>query len=225
MRVLLVEDEEMISKALRRELERVGFEVNGCDSGEAAVRLAETWKPDVMLLDLMLPDLDGMEVARRVRATSDTPIIMVTARGHESDRVAGLELAADDYIVKPFSVPELIARMRAVRRRAVAAPARNSILRFRDIEMDLNRHRLTKAGVGMEMTNKEFEIMRMLLSRPDTIVRRADMIHSIWGLNPEEGANTLDVHVSVLRKKLGDDARSPRYIETVRSVGFRLAES
>jgi len=215
----------MISKALRRELERVGFEVNGCDSGEAALRLAESWSPDVMLLDLMLPDLDGMEVARRVRDVSDTPIIMVTARGQEAERIAGLELGADDYIVKPFSIPELIARMRAVRRRSTGVPKRETTLRHRDIEMDLDRHRVTKDGVELDLTNKEFEILRMLLARPGGIVRRADIIHLIWGLNLDDGANTLDVHVSVLRKKIGDDARSPRYIETVRSVGFRLVEA
>lgn len=224
MRVLVVEDEALIAKALLREMTRVGFEVNVCDNGTDALRLAQSWTPDIALLDLMLPDMDGMEVARRLRTQSNLPIIMLTARGQESERVAGLEIGADDYIVKPFSMPELIARIRAVSRRSSAEKDESELMRYQDIELDLNRYRATKAGRDLDLTHKEFEVMRMLMVRPGTIVRRADLTNSIWGISPAEGANTLDVHVSVLRKKLGDDARTPRYIETVRSVGFRLAD-
>ena len=225
MKVLVVEDETLIATVLQRELSRIGFDVTVCGTGAEAQRLAVTGNPDVMLLDLTLPDMNGMDVARKLRMTSDVPIIMVTARSQETERIAGLEIGADDYIVKPFSVPELIARMRAVRRRFVATAQTGGVLLFRDLELDLDRYRATRAGVELDLTHKEFEVLRMLMVRPGTIVRRADLIQSVWGLAPGDGANTLDVHVSVLRRKLGDPAKAPVYIETIRSVGFRLIEA
>jgi DNA-binding response OmpR family regulator len=224
MRVLVVEDESTIARPLRRALEREGYTVSLCETGHSALRLARTWEPDVILLDLLLPDMDGRDVAREIRTRSQVPIIMVTARGEEADRVAGLELGADDYVVKPFSVPELIARMRAVSRRMVAVPeASSTTLTFKDIRLDLGAYRAFKEGRELELTNKEFELLRMLLMRPGALVRRDEVVRAIWNMSLSESGKTLDVHVSGLRKKLGDDARRPSYIETVRSVGFRLA--
>jgi two-component system, OmpR family, response regulator RegX3 len=224
MRVLVVEDEATIARPLRRALEREGYSVSLCDTGHAALRLARTWSPDVILLDLLLPDLDGRDVAREIRAKSSVPIIMVTARGEESDRVAGLELGADDYVVKPFSVPELVARMRAVSRRVVPVPVvTGTLLEFKDLRLDLGSYRAFKEGVELDLTNKEFELLRMLMMRPGALVRRDEVVRAIWNVSLGESGKTLDVHVSSLRKKLGDAARHPRYIETVRSVGFRLA--
>ena len=149
---------------------------------------------------------------------------MVTARGEEADRVAGLELGADDYVVKPFSVPELIARMRAISRRAATTPEPSrSVLTFKDLRLDLGAYRAYKEEDELDLTNKEFELLRMLLMRPGTLVRRDEVVRAIWNMSLGESGKTLDVHMSGLRKKLGDDARKPVYIETVRSVGFRLA--
>jgi DNA-binding response OmpR family regulator len=224
MRVLVVEDESTIARPLKRALEREGYAVSLCETGHSALRLARSWEADVILLDLLLPDMDGRDVAREVRTRSPVPIIMVTARGEEADRVAGLELGADDYIVKPFSVPELIARMRAVARRTQTPQVNgNEILSFKDLRLDLGSYRAYKDDAELELTNKEFELLRMLMMKPGTLIRRDEVVRAIWNMSLDESGKTLDVHVSGLRKKLGDPARRPTYIETVRSVGFRLA--
>jgi DNA-binding response OmpR family regulator len=224
MRVLVVEDESTIARPLRRALEREGYAVSLCETGHSALRLARTWSPDVILLDLLLPDMDGRDVAREIRSRSQVPIIMVTARGEEADRVSGLELGADDYVVKPFSVPELIARMRAVSRRVGTTPeTSDSVLTFKDLKLDLGAYRAFQDDKELDLTNKEFELLRMLLMRPGALVRRDEVVRAIWNMSLSESGKTLDVHVSGLRKKLSDDARKPRYIETVRSVGFRLS--
>ncbi|MGZ4204713.1 MAG: response regulator transcription factor [Actinomycetota bacterium] len=223
MRVLVVEDESTIARPLRRALEREGYSVSLCETGHNALRLARTWSPDVILLDLLLPDMDGRDVAREIRTRSPVPIIMVTARGEEADRVAGLEIGADDYVVKPFSVPELIARMRAVARRTQQSPKPSAtMLTFKDLRLDLSAYRAFKGDVELDLTNKEFELLRILLMRPGTLVRRDEVVRAVWNMSLAESGKTLDVHMSGLRRKLGDEARHPTYIETVRSVGFRL---
>ena len=223
MRVLVVEDESTIARPLRRALEREGYSVSLCETGHNALRLARTWSPDVILLDLLLPDMDGRDVAREIRTRSAVPIIMVTARGEEADRVAGLEIGADDYVVKPFSVPELIARMRAVARRTQQAPEPSaSVLTFKDIRLDLASYRAFKGNVELDLTNKEFELLRILMMRPGELIRRDEVVRAVWNMSLAESGKTLDVHMSGLRRKLGDEARRPTYIETVRSVGFRL---
>jgi DNA-binding response OmpR family regulator len=226
MRVLVVEDESTIARPLKRALEREGYAVSLCETGHSALRLERTWEPDVILLDLLLPDMDGRDVAREVRTRSQVPIIMVTARGEEADRVAGLELGADDYVVKPFSVPELIARMRAVARRTQTPHMDgDSVLTFKNLRLDLGAYRAYKGDAEMGLTNKEFELLRMLMMKPGALVRREEVVRAIWNMSLSESGKTLDVHVSGLRKKLGDEARHPTYIETVRSVGFRLASA
>jgi len=223
MRVLVVEDETTIARPLRRALEREGYDVSVCETGHGALKLARTWVPDLVLLDLLLPDMDGRDVARELRTTSQIPIIMVTARAEENDRVVGLEIGADDYVTKPFSVTELIARMRAVTRRSTVAARTGDVLRFKDLRLDLDTYRAYQTERELDLTHKEFELLRVLMLRPGAIVRREELVRAVWNLLVAESGKTLDVHMSVLRKKLGDEARHPRYIETVRGVGFRLA--
>jgi DNA-binding response OmpR family regulator len=224
MRILIVEDEAKMVAPVRRTLEREGYVVAACETGREALKLAARWRPDVVLLDLMLPDVDGRDVARELRRSSSVPIIMVTARGDESDRVAGLELGADDYVVKPFSLPELVARIRAVARRSAPAAASGEVLTFKDLRLDLERYRLFRDEEELALTSKELELLRILMSRPGALVRRDELVRAVWNVSLYESGKTLDVHISGLRRKLGDDARSPRYIETIRSIGFRLVE-
>lgn len=230
LRILVVDDEEAMSRSVRRVLEREGYAVAVCESGAAAQRLASSWRPDVILLDLGLPDVDGREVAQRIRSESDVPIIIVTARGKESERIVGLELGADDYVVKPFSYPELVARVRAVARRAGGAggaggaPQRKAgVLEHKDLMLDPGVYRVRQGEEDLALTQKEFEVLRMLMQRPGMVVRRDEIVRAVWNAAPAEAAKTLDVHMSSLRKKLGDDPKSPRYIETVHGVGFRLS--
>jgi len=223
MRVLVVEDETTIARPLRRALEREGYDVSVCETGHGALKLARTWVPDLVLLDLLLPDMDGRDVARELRTSSQIPIIMVTARAEENDRVVGLEIGADDYVTKPFSVTELIARMRAVTRRSTVAARTGEVLTFKDLRLDLDTYRAYQTEQELDLTHKEFELLRVLMLRPGAIVRREELVRAVWNLLVAESGKTLDVHMSVLRKKLGDEARHPRYIETVRGVGFRLA--
>lgn len=224
MRVLVVEDEFAIAKPLRNALERDGYMVSVADTGAQALKLVRSWVPDVVLLDLMLPDIDGREVAKEIRSFSGVPIIMVTARADESDRIVGLEIGADDYVTKPYSLGELMARIRAVTRRSkgAAAPAERA-LRFKDLMLEMDTYRVFRGEIQLSLSQKEFEILRMLMEHPGAVVSRADLVHGVWNLPLYEGSKTLDVHMSWLRRKLGDEASNPEYIETVRGVGFRLA--
>lgn len=225
LRVLIVDDEEALARAVRHALEREGYQVAVCDTGAAAEKLAGSWRPDVILLDLGLPDADGRDVARRIRAEDRVPIIMVTGRGEEADRVVGLEIGADDYVVKPFSLAELVARVRAVARRATGAlVAHGGALSFRDLTMDTVTYRVRRGSDDVPLTQKEFEVLRLLMQRPGAVVRRDEIVRAVWNATPAEAAKTLDVHMSSLRKKLDDDPKAPRYIETVHGVGFRLAD-
>jgi DNA-binding response OmpR family regulator len=180
----------------------------------------------MILLDLMLPDIDGRDVCRSLRAESSVPIIMLTARGLETDRVVGLELGADDYVVKPFSVAELIARMRAVLRRTVASGERRADeIVVGDIALDPRTWSVTKGGAGVELTRREFELLRLLMENAGTVLTREQVMEEVWDPNWFGPTKTLDVHVSTLRRKLGDDPATPLYIHTVRGVGFRFASN
>lgn len=224
LRVLVVEDEFAIAKPLRNALEREGYLVSVCETGASALKLVHTWVPDVVLLDLMLPDIDGREVAKEIRSFSGVPIIMVTARAEESDRIVGLEIGADDYVTKPYSLGELMARIRAVTRRArdQAQPSAG-VLRFKDLTLEPESYRAFRGDEPLSLSQKEFEILRMLMEHPGAVVSRTDLIHGIWNLPLYEGSKTLDVHMSWLRRKLQVDPSTPQYIETVRGVGFRLS--
>lgn len=223
MRVLVVEDDDAIAEPLGRGLEREGFQVDRVATGEAALA---SEVPDVVLLDLGLPDLDGYEVCRRLRATSDVPIIVISARGEEVDRVVGLELGADDYVVKPFGFREVVARIRAVTRRTAGRSSTppdagdGSCVQVGEIELDLRAHRLRVAGEEVPLTPKEFDLLALLASDPGAVRTRAEILEQVWDPHWYGPTKTLDVHVASLRKKLGD----PTAIETVRGVGFRLRE-
>ena len=221
--ILLIEDEEAISEPLSAALVREGFDPVVAGTAAEGMELFEKRSPDLVLLDVMLPDGDGRELLRRIRETSRTPVIMVTARGEETDRVLGLELGADDYVTKPFSAAELAARVRADLRRAGEAPeAAGAVLEARDVRMNLETHAAERAGEPLDLTVKEFELLRVLLERAGKLVRRDELVHEVWDPAWFGSTKTLDVHVSALRKKLGDDPAAPRYIHTVRGVGFRF---
>jgi two-component system, OmpR family, response regulator RegX3 len=224
--ILLIEDEQAISEPLAAALGREGFETVVAGTAVKGLELFEGRSPDLVLLDVMLPDGDGRDVLRRIRETSRTPVVMLTARGEEMDRVLGLELGADDYVTKPFSAAELAARIRAVLRRAgdSAEPAA-VVLEAGDVRMNLDTHEVTQGAEPLDLTVKEFELLRVLLERAGKLVRREELVHEVWDPAWFGSTKTLDVHVSALRKKLGDDPASPRYIHTVRGVGFRFEAS
>ena len=213
MHLLVVEDDEAIAVPLVRGLERSGYEVTRVATGREALDVNGV---DLVLLDLGLPDLDGYEVCRRLRAASSVPIIVVTARGDEGDRVLGLELGADDYVVKPFGIRELVARVRAVSRRAVVEPAGPQ--RVGALEIDRRTRRVSVAGRELALAPKEYELLALLADDAGAVVSRNQIMEEVWDPHWYGPTKTLDVHVASLRRKLGD----PRWIETVRGVGFRL---
>ena len=219
MRVLLVEDDASIAAPLTKGLTREGFEVERAVRGAAALeRLATPPAPDIVLLDLGLPDVDGFEVCRRLRAASDVPIIVVTARGEEVDRVIGLELGADDYIVKPFGFRELLARIRAVTRRRGPRTTDSTPLHVGSLSIDQRTREVRIGDRDIALTPKEFDLLALLAEDPGAVWSRSRILETVWDPHWYGPTKTLDVHVASLRKKLGD----PAWIETVRGVGFRL---
>ena len=214
MQILIVEDDDAIAKPLAAGLEREGFDVTRVSTGEDALEAA---LPDLVLLDLRLPGMDGTEVCRRLRARSDVPIIVVTAKGEEVDRVVGLELGADDYIVKPFGFRELLARIRAVMRRARPGTDRAQI-HVGPLEIDVRGRRATIGDDALNLTTKEFDLLALLASEPGDVVSRQRILREVWDTEWFGPTKTVDVHVASLRKKLGD----PGWIETVRGIGLRL---
>jgi two-component system response regulator RegX3 len=223
--VLLVEDERAITEPLAEALEREGFRAAVAGTAADAMETAASRPPDLVLLDIGLPDGSGLDVCRELRRGSDVPIIMLTARGAEADRVAGLELGADDYIVKPFSGREVIARVRAVLRRATSAPSEDDgkPIKIGDLSLDTARHEARLGGEPLELSRKEFELLRVLMESAGSVLTREALIDEVWDMNWFGSTKTLDVHVSGLRKKLDDDPKEPRYIHTVRGVGFRFS--
>jgi two-component system, OmpR family, response regulator RegX3 len=215
VKILVVEDEDAIAEPLADGLRREGFEVERAATGEQALAAPAA---DVVLLDLRLPDVDGYEVCRRLRARSDVPIIMVTARGEEVDRVVGLELGADDYVVKPFGLREVIARIRAVSRRAGGRADDDTRLQVGPLEIDVRARRVVLDGEELELTAKEFDILAVLAEEPGNVVSRQTLLERVWQTSWYGPTKTIDVHVASLRRKLGD----PGWIETVRGIGFRL---
>jgi DNA-binding response OmpR family regulator len=215
MHILVVEDEDAIADPLVAGLRREGYDVSRVDTGEGAL---EASPADLVLLDLRLPDIDGLDVCRQLRERSRVPIIVVTARGEEADRVVGLELGADDYVVKPYGLRELIARIRAVLRRTASLAAEGEALRVGDLEVDERARRASLGGRGLELTPKEFELLAALARDPGAAVSRQRLLAEVWQTTWYGSSKTIDVHVAALRRKLGD----PGWIETVRGVGFRL---
>ena len=226
--ILMVEDEESITVPLAEALDREGFDTRVAGTVAEALEQAEAGMPDLVLLDVMLPDGSGYDVCRSLRERSKVPIIMLTARGEETDRIVGLELGADDYIVKPFSAREVAARIRAVLRRAGDAPtdrpaANDGALQVGPVRVDRGRRQASVSGTDMDLTRKEFELLDLLMSEAGTVITRERLIDEVWDTNWFGSTKTLDVHVSSLRRKLGDDSQQPRFIHTVRGVGFRFA--
>ena len=222
-RVLLVEDELSIAEPFAAALARNGFEPLIARTAADALRLGREAAPDVVLLDLTLPDGDGRDVCRELRRISDVPIIMLTARGTVTDRIVGLELGADDYVVKPFAVGEVISRIRAVLRRARSSGAEPRVVTVRDLQLDLAARRAFMAGVELELTRKEFDLLARLARDAGQVVSRETLMSEVWDENWFGSTKTLDVHISGLRRKLGEDPSTQGYIQTVRGVGFRLA--
>jgi len=216
MRVLLVEDDEDIAEPLVVGLEREGFEVQHVSSAAAALAAP---LPDLVLLDLGLPDAHGFEVCRQLRARSSVPIIMVTARDDEIDRVTGLELGADDYVVKPFGFRELAARIRAVTRRTAGSQATSGIQQLGSLEIDRREHRVVLDGEELALTPKEFDLLSLLAFDAGAMVTRRDILAEVWDPHWYGTTRTVDVHIASLRRKLGH----PDWIETCRGVGFRLS--
>lgn len=222
MRILVIEDDPAIGKLVRIAFERNGQDVVHAATGTEGLEMTRTWRPDVVLLDLGLPDIGGLDVTRSIRSESDVPILILTARTLEDERVKGLDLGADDYVVKPFSLPELEARVRALARRTrgeVVQPGADRALTHRDLEVGTDERRVLRGGEEVALTKREFEILRMLMQQPGRLVARSAISHAVWGRSAASAKNLLDVHMSSLRKKLGED-----YIETVRGEGFRLVD-
>ena len=223
--ILIVEDEESITTPLAEALERDGFKPEIAHTVADALGRGRTLRPDLVLLDIGLPDGSGLDVCRELRSTSNVPIIILSARGEEADRVVGLELGADDYVVKPFSARELVARVRAVLRRAAEAGERRveGATEIGDVRIDPGRRSVSFRGEDLELSRKEFDLLRLLIENAGSVVTRERLLDEVWDTNWFGSTKTLDVHVSGLRKKLEDDPGSPRYIHTVRGVGFRFS--
>jgi DNA-binding response OmpR family regulator len=217
---LVVDDELPILDLVRGYLEREGIAVATAEDGPAALAAARLLAPDVVILDVMLPGLDGLEVCRQLRTFSDAYVLMLTARSEEIDRIIGLSVGADDYLVKPFSPRELVARVRALLRRPrVTGPARP----LAGLELDAARHEVRVDGASVDLTATEFSILAALIRDPGVVVSRTALLDSVWGLEFVGDDHLVDVHVANLRRKLGDDAERPRFVETVRGFGYRLA--
>ena len=221
--ILIVDDERKIRDLVRSYLEREGYAVLVADSGQGALEVLERANPDIVVLDLMLPDVSGEEVARSVRSHSDLPIIMLTAKAGEDDRVAGLHLGADDYLVKPFSPRELVARVEAVLRRASGGAANGAMsLDEGRLVIDRESREVAVDGAAVELTRSEFDLLHALASRPGRVYSRYELITKVQGYDYEGYERTIDAHVKNLRRKLGDDPRHPRYVLTVMGVGYKF---
>jgi two-component system alkaline phosphatase synthesis response regulator PhoP len=222
--ILVVDDEPRIAEIARDYLERAGFRATTAGSGADALAIARTKRPDLIVLDLGLPHMDGLDVTRALRKQSNVPIIMLTARVDESDKLIGLELGADDYVTKPFSPKELVARVRAVFRRIDAAPERGEVIRAGDLTLDKRRMQASVGKRSIDLTSTEFELLATLASQPGRVFTRAQLLDAIRGVEVESFDRAIDAHVKNVRRKLEPDPRNPRYVLTVHGVGYKFAE-
>ncbi|HIE38973.1 MAG TPA: response regulator transcription factor [Anaerolineae bacterium] len=221
--VLVVDDEPQIIRLVRAYLEEAGFRVVIASDGQEALTVARHEKPDLVVLDVLMPRMDGLEFTRRIRRERDVPIIMLTARAEETDRIVGLELGADDYVTKPFSPRELVARVRAVLRRAQSAPAPAPVLRAGPLSLDREAHTVTLSGRPVDLTPTEFSILETLMTTPGRAFTRAELLEAAQGVAFEAYERTVDAHIKNLRRKIEPDPAHPRLILTVRGVGYRLS--
>ncbi len=225
-RILLVEDEEALADSVRYNLEREGYGVTVAADGRRAIERFRSDHPSLVILDLMLPELSGLDVCRMIRQESDVPIIMVTAKDSEADKVAGLELGADDYVTKPFSIRELISRVRAHLRRAsmAAGVATDEILTGGPVQIDVARHEVTVGGQAMSFPPKEFELLETFLRRRGRLLTREFLIGEVWGHDYVGDTKTLDVHVKRVRRKIEPDPHEPAHLVTVRGLGYKFVD-
>jgi len=223
-RVLVVDDDPGIVKLVRAYLEQAGYSVLAAQEGKKALQIARHDKPDLVILDLMLPEMDGWDVCRALRKESDVPIIMLTARVEESDKLIGLELGADDYVTKPFSPRELVARVRSVLRRAQGMPPKPERISLGEITIDLSRHSVEVAGQPVELTPTEFDLLATMMEDPGRAFTRSQLLESVQGYAYDGYERTIDVHVKNLRQKIGEDAGSPQRIKTVYGIGYKFED-
>jgi DNA-binding response OmpR family regulator len=222
-RVLIVEDDPGILRTLADNLKFEKYDIVTAMDGETAYKLQQSHRPDLIVLDLMLPRMSGLELCRKLRSQGEqVPILMLTARSEEADRVLGLDLGADDYVTKPFSVPELMARIRALLRRTSSASGLPDMLKFDKVEVDFKKFRARRSGKSVEMTRKEFDLLRFLASREDTVITRDELLNKVWGFDSYPVTRTVDNHVASLRAKLEEDAARPIHILTVHGVGYKF---
>lgn len=222
--ILIVEDEPELVKVLRSYLEQAGYGVLVSYRGDSGLSTWEHKRPDLVILDLNLPGMDGLDLAREIRRKADTPIIMLTARVEETDRLIGLELGADDYITKPFSPREVVARVRAVLRRAGASPASSRLLRVLDLEIDLEAYTVKRGSQVVDLTPTEFNLLSAMAAYPGRVFKRIQLQEAALGAAYEGYDRTIDAHIKNLRAKLEPDPKKPRYIETVFGIGYRFAK-
>ena len=223
--VLVVEDEIEIARVVRDYLRNAGFEVIVVGDGGSAVASVRSAKPDLLVLDLGLPGRDGLDVAREIRRWSDTPIVMLTARGDETDRIVGLEIGADDYVVKPFSPKELVARVRAVLRRSRTAARGDEVVRAGDVEIDTAKMRVSVDGTQVDLTPTEFQLLATLAREPGRVFTRSQLLDAVHGVAIESYERAIDAHVKNIRRKIEPEPGSPRYVVTVHGVGYRFADA
>ncbi len=220
--ILVVDDEPKIVRQVREYLEQGGFRVLEAGDGKSALAAARTSRPDLVVLDLNLPQLDGLDVTRALRRDSDVPILMLTARADETDRLIGLELGADDYLTKPFSPRELVARVRVILRRVQGGARPNGLLRAADLEIDLTGHSVTRAGAPITLSRTEFSLLALLAQHPGQTFSRAQIVERLFDVAWEGDDRSIDAHVKNLRRKLEPDASHPRYVLTVFGVGYKF---
>jgi DNA-binding response OmpR family regulator len=225
LRILVVDDEPPIVELLAGYLQREGWTVDSAGDGPGALDAVRRLDPDVVVLDVMLPGLDGIEVCRRLRAFSDAYVLMLTARGEEIDRIMGLTVGADDYLVKPFSPREVVARIKALQRRPRRGPGGGAGVAPAGLELDEGRRAVRVDGTAVELTALEFNLLAAIAREPGIVVARQALLDAVWGPGFEGDDHLVDVHVANLRRKLGDDPAEPRFVETVRGVGYRLREA
>ncbi|CAG9356761.1 response regulator transcription factor [Clostridium perfringens] len=226
-KVLIVDDEEHIRELIKFNLKKEGYDIEVAVNGTEALNIIREIKFDLILLDLMLPEIDGLEVCKEIRRneeTSDIPVMMITAKGEEFDKVLGLELGADDYITKPFSIRELMARVKALLRRSNVKKEEN-IIKFGDVVVNFKTREVTKGTQNVELTLKEFELLKLLIKNKDNILTRELLLDKIWGYEYIGETRTVDVHIRHLRKKIESDDKNPQYIQTIRGVGYKFTSN
>jgi DNA-binding response OmpR family regulator len=222
-KILVVEDDLTLLELLTYNLHRQEYEVVTASNGSQALELAKREKPDLILLDIMLPELDGYDVCRRLRRDSSVPILMLTCRTEEMDKVMGLEVGADDYMTKPFSLKELFARIRALLRRA-QSPLPTKLIKAGDLEIDLARRQVSLKNKSIDLTSKEFDLLAFLAANKDIVLSRNQLLEKVWGYEYEGDTRTVDVHIRWLRQKIEANPEKPRYLITVRGVGYKFVE-